>query len=159
MGRAISTRMIYLLRLSMALEVCGIAQRIHAQQQAKEQAVLNEQLVEQSNIAIADCNSKFGAGNPKIQVARTQCLNDALAIRMTTFGPYQDLMQAWMADRMVVAERVQNGKMTIAEGNALIATKWSQAVAESERRRNATESVMAQQNAAAAQRSRLVLRL
>jgi hypothetical protein len=54
---------------------------------------------------------------------------------------------------MMVAEKVQNGKMTIVEGNAAVAEKWSQAVSESQRRRNATLSVAAQQEAAAAQGS------
>jgi hypothetical protein len=101
--------------------------------------------------AIMDFNTKLPGGIPKTAVARMQCLNDAIAIRMPTFGPDQDLAQAWLAERMVVAERIQNAKMTIAEGNAVIAEKWSQAVSESQHRRNATQSVIAQQNAAAAQ--------
>jgi hypothetical protein len=80
-------------------------------------------------------------------------MNDAMAIRMLLFGTDQDLAQAFMADRMMVAEKVQNGKMTIVEGNAAVAEKWSQAVSESQRRRNATLSVAAQQEAAAAQGS------
>ena len=48
-------------------------------------------------------------------------------------------------------EIIQNGKMTIAEGNAAIAQRWSQAVSEAEQRTNARNSVIAQGNAAAAQ--------
>lgn len=136
-----------------ALAGCGIAHRTQAQDQANLQAARNAQLVTQSDFALADCNAKFPAGNPKIQVARMRCLNDALAIQMPIFGPYQDLMQTWMAARMAVAEQIQNRKMTIAEGDAIIAEKWSQVVSESERRQNATQSVIAQQGAAAAQQS------
>ena len=56
-----------------------------------------------------------------------------------------------MADSMVIAEQVQSGKMTIADGNAAIAEKWSKAVTESQRRANSKNSVLAQQSAAAAQ--------
>jgi len=118
--------------------------------QAQEQA---KQLASQSDLAIGDCNAKLPPDNPKTVVARTKCLNDAMAIRMPLFGTDQDLAQAFMADRMMVAEKVQNGKMTMAEGNAAIAEKWSQAVSESQRRRNATLFVAAQQAAAAAQGS------
>ena len=113
-----------------ALAGCGIAHRTQAQDQANLQAARNAQLVTQSDFALADCNAKFPAGNPKIQVARMRCLNDALAIQMPIFGPYQDLMQTWMAARMAVAEQIQNRKMTIAEGDAIIAEKWSQVVSE-----------------------------
>jgi hypothetical protein len=139
--------------LTLTLAGCGIAQRIQAQEQAKLQAEQNAQLVEQSRAAIADCNVKFPVGNPKIAVARTQCTNNALTIRIPTFGTDQDLVQAFMADRMVVAEQVQSGKMTLAQGNAIIAEKWSQSVSESQQRANARGSVMAQQTAAAAQQS------
>jgi hypothetical protein len=56
-----------------------------------------------------------------------------------------------MADRLVIAEKMQNGKMTIAEGNAAISARWSQAVSEAEQRTNARNSVISQQNAANAQ--------
>ena len=132
--------------LGMALAGCGIAKRMEAQEQAK-------QLAAQSDAALADCNAKIPAPNPKTVVARVKCLNDAMAIRMPLFGTDQDLALAYMADRTMVAEKIENGKMTMAEGNAAVAEKWSQAVSESQRRRNATASVAAQQDAAAAQGS------
>ncbi len=144
-------RIIAALALALTLTGCGIAQRIQSQEQAKQQAALNAQLAAQSDAAIADCNSKLPSGNPKTIVARMKCLNDAAVIRMPTFGSDQDLVQAFMAERMVVAEQVEKGKMTIAEGNAVITEKWSRAVSESQQRANARNSVMAQQNAAAAQ--------
>jgi hypothetical protein len=132
--------------LSAAVAGCGIAQRMQAKEQAK-------QLAAQSDAAIADCNAKIPVGNPTTIVSRMQCLNDAMAIRMPLFGSDQDLAQAFMTYRMAVAEQVQKGKMSIAEGNAAIAEKWSQEVSESQRRRNATLSVAAEQDAASAQQS------
>jgi hypothetical protein len=43
-----------------------------------------------------------------------KCLNDALAIHMPLFGTDQDLIQTFMADRMVIAEKIEKGEMTIA---------------------------------------------
>ena len=86
--------------LSMALAGCGIANRIQAQEKAKE-------LAAQSDAAAANCNTKIPAGDPKTTVARMQCLNEAMTIRMPLFGNDQDLALAFMTDRMVVAERIE----------------------------------------------------
>ena len=77
--------------LGMALAGCGIAKRMEAQEQAK-------QLAAQSDAALADCNAKIPASNPKTVVARVKCLNDAMAIRMPLFGTDQDLALAYMAE-------------------------------------------------------------
>lgn len=135
----------------LLLAGCGIARRMEAQEQAKAQAAQNAQLIAQSKTAMADCDVQFPSGNAKQAVARRKCINDAFSIRLSTFGSDQDLARAVMADSMVIAERVQNGKMTVAEGNAAIADRWSQAVSESQQRANARNSVMAQQSAADAQ--------
>jgi hypothetical protein len=137
--------------LSLALAGCGTAPRVQADDQAKQQAAVNPRLIEQSKAAMAACDATFPAGNPKTAVARRKCINDGFAIRLPSFGPDQDLVRAVMADGMVIAEQVQSGKMTIAEGNAAIAEKWSKAVTESQRRANSKNSVLAQQSAAAAQ--------
>jgi len=142
--------------LGLALSGCGTAPRVQADDQTKQQATeqqakVNAQLIEQSKAAMAACDAKFPAGDPKTAVVRRKCINDGFSIRLPTFGPDQDLVRAVMADSMVVAEQVQSGKMTIAEGNAAIAEKWSKAVTESQRRANSKNSVLAQQSAAAAQ--------
>jgi hypothetical protein len=136
---------------ALALSGCAAAMQIQAQEQAKKQAAINAQLVAQSDVAKADCNVKFPSDKPRQAVARRKCLNDAFSIKLPTFGADQDLIQAVLADDVVIAERVQNGKMTTADGNAAIAARWSQAVSESQQRANARNSVMAQDNAAAAQ--------
>ena len=119
-----------LLAIGLTLSGCGIAQHIQAEEPAKQQAAQSAQLVQQSKTAMAACDAEFPAGNPKTAVARRKCINDGFAIRLPTFGLDQDLVRAVLADSMVIAEKVQNGKMTIAEGNAAIGEKWSQAVAE-----------------------------
>lgn len=137
--------------LSLALSGCAVAPRVQADDQAKQQAALNPRLIEQSKAAMAACDAKLPAGDPKTAVVRRKCINDGFAIRLPSFGPDQDLVRSVMADSMVVAEQVQSGKMTIAEGNAAIAEKWSKAVTESQRRANSKNSVLAQQSAATAQ--------
>jgi hypothetical protein len=150
MGAAVQRITLASFALSLALCSCGTAPRPQADDQAKQQAALNARLIEQSKAAMAACDAKFPAGDPTLAVVRRKCINDGFAIRLATFGPDQDLVQAVMADSMVIAGQIQNGKMTIAEGNAAIAEKWSKAVTESQRRANSKNSVLAQQSAAAA---------
>jgi hypothetical protein len=135
----------------LALTGCAVAPRVQADDQTKQQAADNAQLIEQSKAAMAACDAKFPAGDAKTAVVRRKCINDGFAIKLPTFGPDQDLVRGVMADSMVIAEEVQSGKMTIADGNAAIAEKWSKAVTESQRRANSKDSVLAQQSAAAAQ--------
>ncbi len=135
----------------LALSGCAIAPRAQADEPSKQPAAANARLIEQSKAAMAACDAKFPAGDPTTAVVRRQCINDGFAIKLPTFGPDQDLVRGVMADSMVIAGQVQSGKMTIAEGNAAIAEKWSKAVSESQRRANSKNSVLAQQSAAAAQ--------
>jgi len=123
-------RRAFAITLSVVLGGCGLAR----QYQEREQA---EQLKAQAKVAVAECNVKFPVGNAKIEVARAQCLNDALAIQMPVLAPDQDLVQLFMADRMAIAEQIQNGKIELVEGNAEIAAKWSAVVSESQRRQMA----------------------
>jgi hypothetical protein len=79
-------------------------------------------------------------------------LNDAMAIGLPAM-PDQDLVSAYMAERIVIAEQVQAGKMTLDEGVATITARWSQVISENQQRANARNSVAAQQDAAAAQQA------
>ena len=144
-------RRVCVLLSALALAGCGIAQRLQADEQAKQLAARNADLVARSDTAKVNCDTQYPAGNPKNAVARRKCLNDAFAIKMPIFGPDQDLAQAVMADDMVIAERIQAGKITIAQGNAMFTEKWSQAVSESQQRASAGNSVTAQQMGAVAQ--------
>lgn len=127
---------------------CGIAARREAAEHAKE-------LQAQSDAATAACNSTYaGAPNPKTFVARIRCLNDAAMIALPNAGSDQDLLLAFWSERLVTAERVQDGKMTLDEGVAAITASWSRTVSESQNRQNARRSVAAQvAGAAAAQQS------
>jgi hypothetical protein len=81
---------------------------------------------------------RFPTDTPKTIVANVQCFNRAQAV------------QTWMAYRAVIAERIQNNKMTVAEGAAAIAQRWSEAQTEMQRR-NAYAAAQADAARAAAQ--------
>ena len=89
---------------------------------------------------MTDCKLKFPA-DQKVAVAKMQCLENALAIKLPTFGTDQDLVRAYMATATVIAEQVQSGKMTFIQGNAALADKWSQVVSEAQRRNAVAQSV------------------
>ena len=100
--------------------------------------------------ASADCDARFPASNIKVAVARMQCFNDAL--ESGTLGYVnQDLLASFMAYRMAIAEQIQYGKITVLQGKALAAEKWSQILSEAERRGNETQAVQAQREAIRAQ--------
>src|SRR5260370_23041520 len=82
-------------------------------------------------------------------MARAKCQADALAI-MRTIMTYPDILDLFIASRLATAERVQNGQITIAQGNELIAAKQSELVAEEQRRTLANRSVIAQEGIATA---------
>jgi hypothetical protein len=117
------------LLLTAALIGCALDQT--AQQRSAD-------LKQQAKAASDACESRFPSGNARTEVARSQCINNALAILMPTFGTNQDLVQRFMANRMVIAERVQNGNISWAEGMAEIQAKWSEVVTESRRRGETT---------------------
>ena len=75
-------------------------------------------------------------------------MNAAFAILQPTL-PYPDLLQTWMAEHLAIAEQIQTAHMTLAQGNAVITQKWSDMVAEEQRRQLANRSIAAQEEAAA----------
>jgi hypothetical protein len=103
----------------------------------------------QSTAAAQECQNKFPPGVQKIAMARAQCLNDAMAI-LRPIMPYPDLWDLFMASHVAIAEQYQNGKITFAQGNEMIAQKRAELTAEEQRRQLASRSVMAQENVAAA---------
>jgi hypothetical protein len=133
--------------LALVLSGCGLA----AQRQAAEHA---KELQAQSDAATADCKARFATAEPKTFVDRIRCLNDAGMIALPNAAPDQDLLLAFWSERLVTAERVRDGKMTLDEGVAAITASWSRTVSESQNRRNARLGVAAQvAGAAAAQQS------
>jgi hypothetical protein len=128
--------------IAILIAGCGIAR-------PREAAAQMSALRQQSAATMKECGEKFPPGNPKTSVARAQCVNAALAIAQPTL-PYPDLLQVYMADHMAVAEDIQTGRATIAQGNSILARKWSELVGEEQRRQLATLTVAAQVQGAAA---------
>jgi hypothetical protein len=122
--------------LSIGVASCGLARQ---QQRAS--------LKQQSEAATQECDTKLPPANPKTAVARAKCQVDAYNI-MRPAVTYPDLMDLFIARRMLVAEQVEKGQITIAQANELIATKQSEIVAEEQRRNLANRSVAAQESAA-----------
>jgi len=135
-------RRVCVILLALALAGCALAK----QRELKEKMAA---LRQQSADAMKDCNERLPPGNPKIAVSRAQCVNAAFAILQPTM-PYPDLLQTFMAEHTAIAEQVQMGKMTIVQGNAAIAEKWSAVVSEEQRRQLATLGVAAQVQSAEA---------
>jgi hypothetical protein len=126
--------------LSVGITGCGLIR----QQEIKER---NAALKQQSEAATQQCDAKLPSGNPKIAVARAKCQVDAYNI-MRPAVTYPDLMDLFLTRRMVVAEQVEKGQITVAQANELIAAKQSEIVAEEQRRNLANRSVAAQESAA-----------
>jgi hypothetical protein len=135
-------RLIIAVLISLTMAGCGLVRQRELQAQ-------REALTAQSQAAMAQCDAAYPAGNVKTVVARAKCQTDALAI-LRPISPYPDLMDVFITTRIAIAERVQNGQLTIAQANELIATKRSELVAEEQRRTLANRSVVAQENVAAA---------
>ena len=135
------------MRIFLVLGLCGLlagcglmARKEREEQQAAAKA--------QSDAAMADCESKFPQGG-KQYVERAQCINAGVAI-MRPFVPFPDLLDQDMANRAAMAERLQQGKITLAEANSELAQRRSQIVAEEQRRQLSGRAVSAQESAAAA---------
>jgi hypothetical protein len=92
----------------------------------------------------------FGSekGVPATAVVRAECMNDAMAIMRPTWGRSADLVNGWMAHRVVVAEKLQKGQITVALANEELANSWTQVIDEEQRRNLANRSVGAQELAA-----------
>jgi hypothetical protein len=104
------------------------------------------ELLAQAKAAALACDEKLPAGNSRTAVARAQCQFEAAKIsRPTVIFP--DLADTFWATRMRVAEEVQGGKLTIAQGNEIISNKNSEVTTEGQRRMAADRAISAQENA------------
>jgi hypothetical protein len=92
-----------------ALAGCG------AMKQRELQARVDE-LKAQSQAAAQECDATLPGGNPKSAMARAKCQTEAIAI-MRPVAPYPDILDLFIASRIAIAERVQNGQLTIAQAN------------------------------------------
>jgi hypothetical protein len=96
----------------------------------------------------ANCKTHFPEGS-KQYVPKNSCdFTAAQSIR--PFVPYPDLFDQDWASRAVIAERLQAGKMTVAEANQQATQMHSQIAAEEQRRSLNGRVVSAQESQAAA---------
>jgi hypothetical protein len=79
--------------------------------------------------ALADCNTRYPAGNPKTAVARAICINKATGI-LLPIAPYPDRLRAEMANRLSVARAFASGQITGQQANTLIEQKATRALSE-----------------------------
>jgi hypothetical protein len=70
---------------------------------------------------------------------------------LPTLGSNQNIYQTFLAQRLAIAEQIQSGKVTAAEGVAAISQRWSEANSKAQRQNAIAQTAAAQQNAAAAQ--------
>jgi hypothetical protein len=132
---------IFAVLLAAALSGC-------ADYQAQQQAA---QIKGQNKAATRDCRNRFSTVTPENIVVAAQCRNAAMAITLPLLGSNQDLAQRFMAQRLAIAEQVQKGKLTVAEGSTAIWQKYSEAESELQRRIAIAQTAAAQQNTADAQ--------
>jgi hypothetical protein len=135
-------RILLFVMVAVFLSNCGIIREREMRAQAEE-------LRAKSLAASQACDNTLPAGNPKTAMARAKCQTDALTI-LRPISPYPDLMDQYIASRIAIAERVQNGQVTIAQGNELITQKRSELIAEEQRRSLANRAVSAQEDVASA---------
>ena len=134
-------RTLAVLALCAMVGGCGLIARKELQE--KQQAAIAEM-----QAGFIECKTRFPEGS-KQYVAKHQC-DSAAAQLIRPYMTYPDLFDREQADRAVLAERLQAGKMTLAEANQQATSNKSQ-IAEDEQRRNlAARSVGAQESVAAA---------
>lgn len=125
----------------LALAGCGLARQAERQEQMNAAKASMAQGFE-------DCKARFPEGS-KNYIEKDKC-NAAAATVIRPFTPYPDLFDNYWAKRAVLAERLQAGKLTLAEANAEATQTQSDIAAEEQRRNLANRSVGAQESAAAA---------
>jgi hypothetical protein len=127
--------------LSTTLAGCGLIAR---QEQQERLAAATQQLKEASEA----CTARFSE-EPKDAIARAKCYNAADQAFMP-FSSAPDLLNLRIAKRSEIAERIAAGKISRAQGVLELAELNSNLTSEDQRRRNANQSVAAQQESASA---------
>lgn len=134
-------RIFFIVVLSCCVAGCGLM----ARKEREEQAAAAKAAMEQG---FADCKARYPEGS-KQYVEKNRCDADA-AKAIRPFVSYPDLFDKDWAARAVIAERLQTGKMSLAEANLEATQIHSDIAAEEQRRNLANRSVGAQESAAAA---------
>lgn len=133
--------------LAIPLAGCGLAARAALQKEAAGARVATEQ-------GFADCKARFPEGSGRY-VEGNAC-NARAASLIRPYVPYPDLFDKDWAFRALLAERLQAGKMTLAEANQQGTQYHSQIAAEEQQRNLASRAVAAQELAADAASSPVI---
>ena len=134
-------RIFVVLGLCAVLGGCGLIARKEREDQISAAKASMEE-------GFAACKTQYPEGS-KQYVAKNVC-DAAAAQSMRPFVPYPDLFDQNWANRAVIAERLQAGKMTVAEANQQATQMQSQITAEEQRRSLSGRVVNAQESQAAA---------
>lgn len=118
---------------------------VSARQKQQERIV---QVKAESERIFAECDVKFKKVKGQF-INRAACRQPGLNL-YRPLTPYPDLLDQEIALRMAVAEKLDTGKMTIAEGDLALTQGHSQVASEEHRRDLAKRSVAAQEEAAEA---------
>jgi hypothetical protein len=105
---------------------------------AKHQQERIAQIKSQADGIIADCDGKIPAVKGQF-VNRQRCKRPALEL-YKQLTPYADLVDQEIAMRMAVAEKLDTGKMTMAEAELATAQSHSQIMSEEQRRNLSSRS-------------------
>ena len=127
----------------IALSLAGCASGPSPAQQERASAM------QQSQEALARCEARYPKKDSNNLVVASRCIGDAIKIRRP-YMAYPDLFDADYHAMIAAAEKVQYGKMTLAEFLAERAKSQSYVVAETQRRDLLNRSVRAQETTAAA---------
>jgi hypothetical protein len=130
---------------AFALTGCGIAQEAAKRTQEERVAAIKAE----GDAATQSCQERFSPGIPSHAVARAKCLAEAWNI-LRPIAPFPDLWDLYAAHHLEIAERIQGGKLSIAQANVLLAEKRSELIGEEQRRLNARKAMVAQAVMAAA---------
>jgi hypothetical protein len=134
----------FVLTLALTLAGCGIARQ---QQAAARQQYIDglKQAAEEAKAAILECKNKRISGELKTYVASAQCSNPQITEAFRRAGyRYMDLVGILTAKRLEIAEKIDNHKITEAQGTLEYA-EYASHVSDEERHRN-LEIINAQSN-------------
>lgn len=130
----------YALTFPLGLTGCMTASQRHANEV--------KSLGDMYRDSVEECRYEFPEASKKY-VEFAKCQNQSMEL-LRLAVPFPDLLDQEAATRLAIAEKVQSGKITLAEGNMQASQVHSQIVAEEQRRSLAGRAVSAQETAAIA---------
>lgn len=134
-------RIFLAIALSTSVAGCGLAAR---QERAEQIAAARAQ----SQAGFEECKARYPEGS-KDFIGKHRCDAEAASV-LRQFATYPDLFDRYWAFRGVTAERLQAGKITLAEAREQVAENQSKIAAEEQQRNLANRSVAAQETTARA---------